>query len=100
MDLTYNQIIFYVALGFFLLMSILSFALFLSDKKKAEAGKDRTKEKTLLGSAVFGGSCGALIGRIVAHHKTNKIYFSITIYLSFLLQIAVLVLLGIFAFAL
>ena len=74
-------------------MDIVSFFLFGSDKKKAQKGADRTKEKTLLMSAVYGGAIGAFIGRIIFHHKTDKKYFSVTIILSLLLQLAVLAIL-------
>ena len=56
------------------------------DKYKAKKGHWRTKEKTLLFYAVFFGSVGALVGRILAHHKTDKVYFSIVIYYSLLMQ--------------
>jgi uncharacterized membrane protein YsdA (DUF1294 family) len=74
-------------------MSLVSFFLFGSDKKKAQKGADRIKEKTLLMSAVYGGAIGAFIGRIIFHHKTDKKYFSVTIILSLLLQLAVLAIL-------
>ena len=56
-------------------------------------GPVRIKEKTLLGSCVFGGAVGGFLGRIVAHHKTNKKYFSFTIYVSLLLEAATFVVL-------
>lgn len=79
-------------------MSLLSFCLFLSDKKKAKNGEMRTKEKTLLLSAVLNGAFGAFMGRIVAHHKTDKSYFSFTIYIGMLLETVVLVVLALLAF--
>lgn len=86
----YPQIILIVYAIYLVFMSVVSFFLFGNDKKKAENGKDRTKEKTLLFSAVYGGAIGAFIGRIVFHHKTDKKYFSIVISLSLLLQLVVL----------
>lgn len=70
----------------------------MSDKKKAKNGEMRTKEKTLLLSAVLNGAFGALIGRIMAHHKTDKKYFSFTIYVGLLFQVAVLVILALLTF--
>ena len=78
--------------GYLVLMSLITLFLFIIDKGKTKinSGAARIKEKTLLGCVAMGGAIGGLIGRIIAHHKTNKIYFSITIYFSLLLQIAVL----------
>lgn len=82
----------YIYSGYLVLMSLITLFLFIIDKGKAKknSGAARIKEKTLLGCVAMGGAVGGFIGRIIAHHKTNKIYFSITIYFSLLLQIAVL----------
>ena len=90
----YKYIILIIYVAYLFLMSIVSFGLFLKDKKMAVKNHSevRIKEKTLLASVVFGGAIGAFFGRIIAHHKTNKSYFSFTILLSLLLQMAVLVL--------
>lgn len=98
--MTATKIIFLAYVGSIVLMSIITIIAYINDKKKAESGAMRTKEKTLLGLAVFNGALGALIGRIIAHHKTNKIYFSMVIYFSLLLQIVASVLLGLIAFVL
>ncbi len=71
------------------LMSVIAFFTFLRDKKLAEKGKIRIKEKTLLGMTAFGGALGAFLGRLAARHKTNKVYFSIMIIFSLILQLAV-----------
>lgn len=81
-------------------MSFISFCLFMSDKKKAKNGQMRTKEKTLLMSAVLNGAFGAFIGRKIAHHKTDKAYFSFTIYMGMLFQTIVIIVLALFAFVL
>lgn len=90
----YKYIILIIYVAYLALMSLVSFSLFLKDKKMATKNHSevRIKEKTLLATTVFGGAVGAFFGRIVAHHKTNKSYFSFTILLSLLFQIAVLAL--------
>lgn len=89
--MTYEKIILFVYIAYLFLASFISFILFLKDKKMAKNNNAvRIKEKTLLGITVFGGAIGSLIGRLVARHKTNKIYFSFTIYLGLILQIFVL----------
>ena len=99
--MTYEQIIFIVYAGLLVLNSFIAFCLFGKDKKMAQKGGGpvRIKEKTLLGSVAFGGAFGGFLGRLVAHHKTEKKYFSFTIYLSMLLEVLTLVVLAIMAFS-
>ena len=57
--------------GAILLMSVLTFALYGIDKRKAKRGSWRTKEKTLLLCGVFGGALGGLCGMKAFRHKTK-----------------------------
>jgi len=68
------------------IMSLVAIITYAVDKKKAVKGDMRIKEKTLLFLGVFFGALGSFIGRILAHHKTDKVYFSIVIIFSLLLQ--------------
>jgi uncharacterized membrane protein YsdA (DUF1294 family) len=88
----YKKILLIAYICYLAFMSLVAFFLFLKDKKMAtkNSGPNRIKEKTLLASCAFGGAIGGFVGRILAHHKTNKLYFSFTIYLSILLQLGVL----------
>ena len=92
--MTKQQIVLIIYVSCLVVMSIIAFSLFLKDKAMAKKNHSevRIKEKTLLLVTVMGGALGAFLGRIIARHKTNKSYFSFTIYLSILLQVAVLVL--------
>lgn len=92
-----NMILLIAYVGLIVIMSLIAIVAYASDKNKAIKGKERTKEKTLLFYAVFFGALGSLIGRILAHHKTDKIYFSIIIWFSLLLQALTLVLLAFLA---
>ncbi|MCR5462845.1 MAG: DUF1294 domain-containing protein [bacterium] len=98
--MTYEQYIFIAYLGVLILMSLIAFFLFGKDKKMAQngGGANRIKEKILLGFCALGGAIGGSLGRIVFHHKTDKSYFSFTIYLGMLLQIATLLFVGYIAF--
>ena len=82
-------IILFIYLGIIVLMSLLAIILYGKDKKMAvkNSGPNRIKESKLLGVAAFGGAIGAFIARLLFHHKTDKSYFSLTIYFSLLLQI-------------
>ena len=95
--MTNNMILLIAYVSLIVFMSLIAIVAYASDKRKAIKGKERTKEKTLLFFAVFFGALGSLIGRILAHHKTDKIYFSIIIWFSLLLQALSLVLLAFLA---
>ena len=86
-----------IYLGLTVLFSFVALIAYFRDKKLAVKGKERTKEKTLLFLAVFFGSVGAFLGRILAHHKTDKKYFSMVIYFSMLMQAATIVALVVMA---
>lgn len=60
---------------FILIMNIIAFALYGSDKAKAKKNQWRISERTLLLVGLFGGAVGALSGMIFFHHKTRKKYF-------------------------
>ena len=96
----YEKLIFLIYLGVLVLMSLCTFFLFGKDKKMAVngGGAKRIKEKILLGFCALGGAIGGFIGRLVFHHKTDKSYFSLTIYLGILLQVASLAFVGYIAF--
>lgn len=84
--MTYEKMIFFIFLGILIFISLITFLIYGIDKSKAKNGKNRIKESYLLGLSAFGGGLGALIGRIIFHHKTDKLYFSLAIYLSVLVE--------------
>ena len=88
--MTYNQIVLLVYVGYLLLFSLITFILFLVDKQLAIKEKTRIKEKVLLFFVAIGGGIGGYFGRILGHHKTKKIYFSLIINLTLILQLLIL----------
>ena len=96
----YEKIIFIIYLAVLIFMSLITFLIFGKDKKMAQngGGPKRIKEKILLGCCALGGAIGGSLGRIVFHHKTDKKYFSFTIYLGMLIQILTLAFVGYIAF--
>lgn len=94
----YNELIFYVYLSLMVIMSIISFTLYGVDKKKATKGKERIKEKTLLFYTIFNGAIGAFFARFVFRHKTEKKYFSLTIFAGLFIQVLGLAILYYLAF--
>lgn len=73
------------------LLSIITYCLYASDKKKAKKGKWRTPEKTLLGFSFFGGAIGGLLAMYTLRHKTKHWYFRAVNLLGVLWQVALLV---------
>lgn len=68
-------------------LNILTFFLYLVDKRLAIKKKWRISEYSLLVLGIFGGGIGALLGMKIWHHKTQKIKFWIINLLSTFLWI-------------
>ena len=98
--MSYEVMIFLIYLGVLVLMSLITFLLFGKDKKMSQSGggPKRIKEKILLGACALGGAIGGSLGRITFRHKTEKKYFSFTIYVGMLVQILALAFVGYIAF--
>ena len=64
---------------YLLVVNVLAFLFYFIDKRKAQNGKWRTKESTLLIVAALGGCYGALIAMYVFRHKIRKTKFYILV---------------------
>ena len=84
MDLLYAYLVIINAMGFLIM---------LADKKKAQRGRWRIPERTLMAVAILGGSIGSLLGMKLFRHKTKHLKFTIGIPLILALQIVVSVIL-------
>ena len=62
---------------YLVLVNAWAFVLMLADKLKAKKGAWRIPEATLIGSALLGGSIGAIAGMYLFRHKTRHIKFSL-----------------------
>lgn len=71
-------------------LNFLAFAAFGIDKAKAEAGRRRIAESTLLLLAFLGGTPGAYAGRAAFRHKTRKQPFSSQLHTIAALQVVAL----------
>ena len=69
------------AIGWLLLINLVTCATFAYDKRAAERGDWRVAENTLLLMAFVGGSPGALLARRRLRHKKRKQPFSALLYL-------------------
>lgn len=67
----------YIFPAYLIIINAAAFLLMLIDKQKAKRGKWRIPEKTLLGTALLGGSIGAILGMNLFRHKTKHPKFSV-----------------------
>ena len=58
-------------------VNLLLFILMGMDKRAARRKKWRIPERRLLTLGIIGGGLGGILGMIVFHHKTHRIYFTI-----------------------
>ena len=74
----------------FLTLSAITFFLYVIDKRKAQNGGRRIREKTLLLFSVLGGALGGLFAMSLVRHKTKKWYFWFVNWLGLFLHLTVL----------
>ena len=58
-------------------VNLLLFILMGMDKRAARRKKWRIPERRLLTLGIIGGGIGGILGMLVFHHKTHRIYFTI-----------------------
>ena len=80
-----------IFIGFFIVMSLISFFTMGHDKTAARAGKRRVPENTLWKLAIAGGGIGAYLGMIHYRHKTKHMSFRIGFTLLAILQVALMI---------
>lgn len=73
-----------------MVMNLITFFIYGEDKRRAQKGRWRIPEKTLLLLALLGGGAGALLGMHMFHHKTQKPLFRIGVPCILILQAIVL----------
>ena len=83
-----NEILLYYLIG----INMLTFFVYGIDKWKAQKGRWRIPEASLLTLSVIGGSIGAWVGMKAWHHKTMHKKFKYGLPLILLAQIALIIL--------
>ena len=73
------------------LINAVAFVLMHADKRRARKNRWRIPERTLIGTAVLGGSVGALLGMRCFRHKTRHLKFTLGIPAILIAQIALVV---------
>ncbi len=76
---------------YLIMINIIAFMLMGFDKRRAKRHAWRIPEKTLFGSALLGGSIGAIAGMQVFRHKTKHLSFQIGMPAILILQIVIAV---------
>ncbi|MBO4927994.1 MAG: DUF1294 domain-containing protein [Clostridiales bacterium] len=82
---------------FFFLMNLITFALFHSDKRKAEKHAFRIPERDLLGFSACFGALGGILGMVLFHHKTRKPKFYVLVPLFAVLQLILIIMIFVYA---
>ena len=96
MPLTNKQLVLIIYGSYLVLLSFITFIAYHSDKKKAEKGKWRTREKTLLLLSFFGGAFGGYPAMLIFRHKTKgeHWYFTAVNWLGIIIHVTLLVLIA------
>lgn len=91
-----KDILIWIYVVYAALMSLITMILYMVDKSKAQRGKWRIKEATLLGFGLFGGAVGGFAGMYLFRHKTKHWYFTAVNLLGLAINVAAVVLLIMF----
>ncbi len=78
-----------VIVAYLVVVNVVAFAVYGTDKRRAERGNARIPEAVLLLLAFIGGAVGALAGMLRFHHKTRKLRFRICIPIALVLNLAI-----------
>ena len=94
--MTLKQIILLAYGGYLILLSLITFVMYYSDKKKAEKKKWRIPEKVLLLSSFLGGAFGGYPAMLIFRHKTKgeHWYFTFINILGILVHAGLLILIA------
>ena len=85
------EIIWYIVIGYLILIQLVAIFLTLRDKSSAKSNKWRIKESTLLLVSLLGGSVTMLCVMRMIRHKTQTAKFMIGIPVIIVLQVAAIV---------
>ena len=74
----------------YLLVNLVAFILYASDKQQARCKQRRISERSLLCIAIAGGAVGALTAMVMCRHKTRHMRFLIIVPLALVMQLILL----------
>ncbi len=81
----------WLVIGYLIAINLLAFGMFALDKMAAKEGSWCIPEGTLLFSAFFGETLGAISAQQILRHKTRKEPFRSLLYATALLQFGVII---------
>lgn len=76
---------------YLIIVNAIAFLLMLADKRKAKKKQWRIPERVLFGSAIIGGSVGAILGMYTFRHKTKHTSFTVGMPIILALQVIAVV---------
>ena len=79
-----------IILGFYIVVSVITFGLYAQDKSAAKKGNWRTSETTLHLFSLFGGWPGAAVAQSQLRHKSKKVSFRVKYWLTVVINCGVL----------
>lgn len=87
-----------IVIAYVLILSVITFVFYVSDKRRAKAGSRRISEKTLLLLSILGGAAGGYIAMLSVRHKTKAEhwYFTAVNIIGIIAWIAAIILLAVF----
>lgn len=77
-----------IVLLYLIVINIVTFAVYVIDKRLSKTPRRRIPEATLLGLAAIGGSVGAWMAMYTVRHKTKHLQFVLGVPALLLLQLA------------
>ena len=87
-----NVLLMFIMMIHLVIINIIAFILYRTDKRRADKGEYRIPNYILLGVAFVGGTVGALIAIYSYRHKTQKDYYTVGVPLMMVMHFVVFVL--------
>ena len=82
--------------GYLVIISIVAFLCYGTDKGQARRGGYRISEKFLLTLSILGGAFGGLFGMKRFRHKTKHLQFIVVNFIGIVLHVVILILIAIY----
>lgn len=79
------------AFTYYLIISLIAFALYWHDKARAKKNQWRLQEQTLHFFGILGGWPGALVAQNILRHKSRKKQFQFTFWVTVVVNVVVLI---------
>lgn len=80
----------WAVVGWYVLIGVVTYAMYAKDKSAAQQGTWRTPESSLHLLSILGGWVGAMLAQNYLRHKTQKSEFRLVYYLTVIINLALL----------